>query len=128
MFYIQDIKCGFDPCFNSDTCRNGGGYWQPYGSCTVVLESGANLHAEYADTSCGDFGDRWTLVFSRDGVEYAFCEDFVGTDEEMQRNLYDANNKTWHAMSDRYGVDANELICAVRSSIDGCAWRRYFSD
>ena len=119
---IENITAGFDSCYNPSKANNGCGYWQPYGDCTVTLDDGTVLGASYNDTSCGDFGERWMLVFSYEGEKYTFCEDFVGTDEEYQRDLYDANNATWHRMEARFGIDANELIHEVRCAIDDAAW------
>ena len=125
MFKISNIHAGYDPCYNPDTANNGGGYWQPYGDCTITLSDGTMLTAKLDDTSCGDFGDRWMLSFSYGDEEYVFCEDDVDSDLSHQCLLFIANDATCHRMADRFSIDVNELIHAVRCAINDEAWEEW---
>lgn len=46
-------------CANSQTCHNGGGYFQPI--YTIVLDNGATV--VISDTSCGEFGSRISVSY-----------------------------------------------------------------
>lgn len=46
---------------NPSTANNGGGYSQPYGGLTVQVGK-EHLYIEVDDTSCGDFGERYSIA------------------------------------------------------------------
>ena len=126
---IDIIEAGYNPCYDSKKSNNGGGYWQPYGTCTVTFEGGATMSATYADTSCGDFGDRWFAEFiAEDGEAFRFAEDYVGSSSEDQESNDAWNAKTADLMFARLGVDAASLIDAVSSAISGAAWDKYHAE
>lgn len=64
-----------NPFYDPRTCRNGGGYYQP--DVTISLSNGGTIAIQ--DTSCGDFGDRYSAQYiSRKGNVLATCDvDFV---------------------------------------------------
>ena len=126
---IQNVSADFNPCYDLEKANNGGGYWQPYGTCTVTLEGGETVSATYADTSCGDFGDRWFAEFiAEDGEAFRFAEDYVGSSSEDQASNDAWNAKTADRMFVRIGVDAASLIDAVSSAISGAAWDKYHAE
>ena len=126
---IQNVSADFNPCYDPEKANNGGGYWQPYGTCTVTLEGGETVSATYADTSCGDFGDRWFAEFiAEDGEAFRFAEDYVGSSSEDQASNDAWNAKTADRMFVRIGVDAASLIDAVSSAISGAAWDKYHAE
>ena len=126
---INIIEAGLNPCYDSEKANNGGGYWKPYGTCTVTLGDGATVSATYADTSCGDFGDRWYAEFiAGDGEVFRFAEDYVGSSAEDQASNDDWNAKTAERMFTRLGVDAASLIDAVSAAIIGAACDKYHAE
>lgn len=126
---IKNIQADFNPCYEAGKANNGGGYWQPYGTCTVTLEDGATMSATYEDTSCGDFGDRWYAEFTTgDGEAFRFAEDYVGSSTEDQASNDAWNAKTADRMFNRLGVDAASLIDAVSAAISGAAWDKFYAE
>lgn len=126
---INNVSADFNPCYEESKANNGGGYWQPYGTCTVTFEDGATMSATYADTSCGDFGDRWFAEFiAGDGEAFRFSEDYVGSSAEDQASNDDWNANTAVRMFTRLGVDAASLIDAVSAAISGAAWDKYHAE
>ena len=126
---IKNVSAGFNPCYDPSMANNGGGYWQPYGTCTVTLEDGAKMSATYEDTSCGDLGDRWYAEFiNGDGEAFRFAEDYVGSSAEDQASNDAWNAKTAEQMFIRFGVDASSLIDAVSAAISGAAWDKYHAE
>ena len=126
---INITEAGYNPCYDSEKANNGGGYWQPYGTCTVTLEDGATMSATYEDTSCGDFGDRWYAEFTTgDGETFRFSEDYGGSSDEEQASNDAWNAKTAERMFTRIGVDAASLIDAVSAAISGAAWDKYYAE
>lgn len=128
MFKFNNIVANYVHGYNPSTANNGGGYWQPYGTCTVTLEDGTVLQAEFEDTSCGDFGERWFLEFTHEGERYLFKENCVGTDYEVQDANLASNNETWERMFQRFGIDANELIMRVEGTISNAAMMKYYEE
>ena len=123
---IKSVVAGFNPCYDPEKANNGGGYWQPYGTCTVTLESGETVSATYEDTSCGDFGDRWYAEFvTVDGEAFRFAEDYIGSSAKDQASNDSWNDKTADEMFARLGADAATLIDAVSAAISGAAWDKY---
>ena len=56
---------------DKDTCRNGGGYFQP--EWTIVMKDGSTL--VLCDDSCGDFGTRyWASLKGEDGHQMAVAQ------------------------------------------------------
>ena len=123
---IKNVSAEFNPCYDPSRSNNGGGYWQPCGTCTVVLEDGSTMSATYADTSCGDFGERWYAEFvTGDGEAFRFAEDYVGSSAEDQASNDYLNDETADKMFARLGVDAATLIDAVSAAISGAALDKY---
>lgn len=123
---IDIIEAGYNPCYDSEKSNNGGGYWQPYGTCIVTLDDGSTMSATYEDTSCGEFGERWYAEFiAEDGESFRFVEDYVGSSAEDQASNDDWNAKTDERMFIRLGVDAASLIDAVSAAIGGAARDKY---
>lgn len=110
--------------YNPSTCNNGGGYWQPYGTLVVKLDSGETLFIEYDDTSCGDFGERWSTVIHHNDTEYIFCENDISSYCNYDNDADNDNN--WHAMMNDLCVDANDIIKYVSSIIHERAWDKYY--
>lgn len=50
-----------NPCYDPRACGTGGGYSQPYGGLTVQVGK-EHLCIEVDDTSCGDFGERYSIA------------------------------------------------------------------
>lgn len=76
---ITDIATrNTNPFYDQNKCHNGGGYYQP--DVTISLSNGGKIAIQ--DTSCGDFGDRYTAQYiSRKGNVLANCNvDFVSHD------------------------------------------------
>lgn len=128
MFKFSNIVADYYHGYSPSTANNGGGYWQPYGTCSVTLEDGTVLQAEFEDTSCGDFGERWFLEFTHEGDRYLFHEDFVGTDDELVEYNYERNNKTWERMFQRFGINADELMAQVARAISDAAMDKYYEE
>lgn len=74
-----------NPFYSPDTCCDGGGYYQP--DVTISLSNGGKIAIQ--DTSCGDFGDRYTAQYiSRKGNVLATCNvDFVSRDTRFDTNF-----------------------------------------
>lgn len=67
---------------NGETCNNGGGYYQPAGGISAVLDDGTVCIVEYEDSSCGDFGTRKYMSVTIPG----YCWDF------SWGSMHDASN------------------------------------
>lgn len=122
---IKNVSADFNPCYDPSRSNNGGGYWQPCGTCTVTLEDGSTMSATYADTSCGDFGDRWMAVLTVGGEQFVFAEDEVGTSCERQEQLAVERDEEADRFFDCFGVEAKEVVDSVAKAIGDAAWDMY---
>jgi hypothetical protein len=122
MFKLLYVTADYNQRYNPSTCNNSGEYWQPYGTVFVRLDSGEILFIEYDDTSCGEFGNRWTTVIHHGFMEYIFVENNISHHCD-----YDENNEhNWHAMMNDIHVDANDIITYVSNIINERAWDKYY--
>jgi hypothetical protein len=64
--------------YDSERCHNGGGYHQP--RITVDFDDGGRV--VISDTSCGEFGSRVDVAYTRDGMKPAYCSYGSMYDEE----------------------------------------------
>lgn len=119
-----DYLPGYDPT----ACGNGGGYWQPYGDCTICLEDGKTLNATYDDTSCGDYGARWDMSISYKADSWHLHADEVGTDAEQQADYAAHNAAVKAALSSRFGIDADALVSQIRRAISDAARDKYWRE
>ena len=119
---ITDISAGYNPFYDAERATNGGEYWHYYGTCTVELDDGTILSAEYENKSCGDLGERWYIEFIQgDGDVFRFADDSNGTYDDM-------NVKMGDLMFTRFGVYAPSLIYHVSYAINIAARNKYFED
>lgn len=128
MYTINNVKADYNPCYDPHACNNGGGYWQPYGVCSIRMEDGEILHAEYNDTSCGGYGSRWDMAISNDSESWNFYVDEIGTDAEMQADYVARNMANSEALSRRFSIDAGTLICLIWHAINSAARNKYTED
>lgn len=119
-----DYLPGYDPT----ACGNGGGYWQPYGDCTICLEDGKTLKATYDDTSCGDYGARWDMSISYKADSWHLHADEVGTDAEQQADYAAHNAAAKAALASRFGIDADALVSQIRRAISDAARDKYWRE
>ena len=123
---INVTSAGYAPCYDPSAANNGGGYWQPSGTCDIVLDDGTVIKCQYDDTSCGDYGDRWDIVLTCADERWIIHADYVGTDAETQEDNRCLNAQALDQLSSRFGIDAGSLIAGITRAIDSAArdiWR-----
>lgn len=125
---INITTADYAPCYDPSACGNGGGYWQPYGDCTIRLEDGKILNVSYDDTSCGDYGARWDMSISYKLDCWQLHVDEIGTTPEMEAD-YDAHNAAAKAdLASRFSIDAAALISQIRRAISDAARDKYWAE
>lgn len=96
-----------NPFANPETANNGGGYSQPCGGASVLLEDGEILEVWYEDLSCGDFGTRRRISLDVPGfswnVTYGTMDDAAIMSEEEQVAIMTS-------CSGCLGIDAWDLV------------------
>lgn len=119
---ITNISAGYSPFCHAEGENNGGEYWHYYGTCTVELDDGTILSAEYENKSCADLCEIWYIEFiTEDGDVFRFADDSNGTYD-------DRNVKMGDLMFTRFGVYSSTLIYHVSYAINIAARDKYFSD
>lgn len=127
--YNINVTCAdYDPCYDPSACGNGGGYWQPYGDCTVCLEDGTILRVKYDDTSCGDYGARWDMTITCGVESWYLYVDEIGADAETQAEHDAHNTAVIAALERRFGIDVIDLIHQVKHAISDAARDKYMDD
>lgn len=127
--YTIDItSADYLPGYDPSACGNGGGYWQPYGDCTICLEDGAILRAEYDDTSCGDYGARWNMTISHKAEAWSLHVDEIGTDAEMQADYAAHNTAALDALASRFGIDSSAMIGRIKRAVNDAAQDKYWKE
>lgn len=111
VFYEENTN----PYYSSDTCNNGGGYFQPYTRVLIGTDAG-KFEVTVDDCSCGDFGTRvfWD-VRAESGKLLASaclgtmvgeaCVDNAWSDHEFDR-LYNL-----------YGFDFGEFVYSIQHKL-----------
>ena len=61
-----------NPFVNPDRACNGGGYSQPAGGAVWATSTVGDLIVSYYDSSCGDFGARWSVTVTIAATGRAF--------------------------------------------------------
>ena len=56
-----------NPFYSPSKSNNGGGYWQPCGVALISLDDGELVTVDVDNTSCGDFGYRYSFAVEADG-------------------------------------------------------------
>lgn len=71
-----------NPFANPDYAHDGGGYSQPAGGAVWATSTVGDLLVDCADTSCGDFGARWsvTVTIAATGRAYNVALDEIDGD------------------------------------------------
>lgn len=127
--YIINITgADYAPGYDLSACGNGGGYWQPYGDCTVCLDGGVALNVSYDDTSCGDYGARWDMSISHKAEAWHLHVDEIGTDADLQADYAEHNAAATDALTSRFGIDAAALIRQIRRAISDAARDKYWAE
>lgn len=86
--------------YDAERCNNGGAYWQYAGAVTLSAD-GQHISIEIEDTSCGDFGQRWSAVVAMpDGTEWCWGCDEV---DNVGSSNYDEEEVL--SFFHRYGLD-----------------------
>lgn len=98
--------------YNPNTCSNGGGYWQ-YGGGIAFNLNGNLVVIEVEDTSCGDFGTRFSVNVTCPTHNWGF---YYGTmeDGEVPENILDS-------MDGVLGIDSWDAICEAFWAADSIA-------
>lgn len=119
---INNVSAGYSPFCDVERENNGGEYWHYYGTCTVEIDDGTILSAEYENKSCGDLGERWYIEFiTEDGDVFRFADDSNGTYDDM-------NVKMCDLMFARFGVYSSSLIYQVSYAVSKAALDKYIAD
>ena len=67
-----------NPSIDINRCSTGGGYFQPHIEGVIKFKN-KSLQFVLNDTSCGDFGNRFTLdIYNRNQIIYSNSVDEVG--------------------------------------------------
>lgn len=125
---VNVITADYNSCYDPSACCNGGGYWQPSGECIVRTTGGVVLHVKYEDTSCGDFGDRWSMGISSGAEEWYLYVDEVGTDADRQADYHAHNAAVASALERRFEINVIDLIRQIHAAISGAARNKYWDD
>lgn len=111
--------CETNPCANSDTANNGGGYFQPSGGVSARLGNGQEVIVEYDDLSCGDFGSRIRVEIDAGDLIWYICygsmdDAMCCSDEEVDACLA--------SVSGCLGIDAWALLEDVEYLVNQAAY------
>lgn len=121
-----------NPCYDPRACGTSGGYDQPYGGMTVRVGA-EHLYIEVEDSSCGDFGERysiavyaierqmkWSVYFNQMDGQYKECEKALRRWKKDKRSIAGVMEIALE--------DVNALIKtaweAVKFCVDEECWRK----
>lgn len=85
------------------------------------------LHAEYSDTSCGDFGRRFVLNIDVCGKEFCIWEDCVSSSDDAIAEQYDINCDRLEWLYELTGIESY-VVDAVAEAIECAAYDKYCAD
>lgn len=129
-FEIKNINADYSSNYNPETANNGGGYWQFFGDCDIVTENGVVIHAEYSNSSCGDFGLRFNMSLKVCGMdkEFNIWEDhiFAVSDDDIVEQ-YDRNCDVLDKLYEMTGVEGY-VVDAVAEAIECSAYDKYCAE
>lgn len=112
-----------NPFFSASKANNGGGYWQPCGVALISLDDGKLVTVDVDNTSCGDFGCRYSFAVEADGFFWGWNDSNMDWEHSDSPDKIDA---IINSIGGVLGSDPFELLNLAVEAINIAARNNWF--